>query len=81
LVDYLKTIKLIHNYIFSPNCYSDSVNIISNIKYLIKKCLFKRTPMDIHISSDYKTGKSIGGYQATRGVDGGAGQQSHRGGT
>jgi len=52
LADYLKTTKLLHNDIFSPNCYSDSVNVIANIKHEIKKCLFKRTPMDIHIPSD-----------------------------
>jgi len=37
LADYLKTTKLLHNDIFSPNFYSDSVNIITNIKHNIKK--------------------------------------------
>ena len=50
--DYLKTVKLINNDIFSPNCYSDSVDIIVNINYSIKKYLPKRTPMDLHISND-----------------------------
>jgi hypothetical protein len=41
LADYFKTIKLIHNDIFSPNCYSDSVDIIANIKYGIKNACSK----------------------------------------
>jgi hypothetical protein len=41
LADYLKNIKQIHNDIFSPNCYSDSVNIIANIKDGIKNTCLK----------------------------------------
>jgi hypothetical protein len=33
----LKTIRLLHNDIFFPNCYFDTINIIANIKHNIKK--------------------------------------------